>query len=254
MKSEFYKMEFEAWDEGTFDLTLEQEAAYLRLCHQMYRRHDSVPNSKKLLCFIWRCHPNKADALLAALIAAGKVVETPEGNLLNRKVDATLTARRQTGHQRSTAGRLGGVASGEAKRKALKNKEEPEAFALKAESRGEESRVEKNIESGARAPAKVSKPRASTLPPEIEPLHKSYFDRAKDLKLGNGQVAQLLKAHGFHKPGASVEEMRAALQRARANIESAAAAKVPVRYLASIINRLGDTEARFAGVDYDGAF
>ncbi len=43
MKTEFYKMEYEAWDEGTDDLTLEQEGAYLRLCHQMYRRRGSIP-------------------------------------------------------------------------------------------------------------------------------------------------------------------------------------------------------------------
>lgn len=75
MKGEFYKMDYEAWDEGTDELTLEQEAAYLRLCHQLYRRKASIPSTPAPLGRIWRCHPNKAKKLLADLVAAGKVVE-----------------------------------------------------------------------------------------------------------------------------------------------------------------------------------
>ncbi len=55
MRGEFYKMDFEAWDEGTVDLPLELEAAYLRLCHQMYRTGGAIPNSLKLLQGLFRC-------------------------------------------------------------------------------------------------------------------------------------------------------------------------------------------------------
>ncbi len=77
MKGEFYRMDFEAWDEGTDKLTLEQEAAYLRLCHQMYRRSGAIPEQVATFARLWRCHPNKARTLLAALLASGKVAGHP---------------------------------------------------------------------------------------------------------------------------------------------------------------------------------
>ena len=81
MKGEFYKMEYDAWDEGTIDLSLEEEAAYLRLCHQMHRRNGLIPNSEKLLMALWRCPQNKARTLLNRLVAADKIVETTDGYL-----------------------------------------------------------------------------------------------------------------------------------------------------------------------------
>ncbi|MCJ2022155.1 YdaU family protein [Methylobacterium sp. E-065] len=55
MKGEFYKMDFRAWNVGTIELTLEQEAAYLRLCHAMYDVGGPVPNSTRFLQSIFRC-------------------------------------------------------------------------------------------------------------------------------------------------------------------------------------------------------
>ena len=73
MKTEFYQMEYEAWDEGTDELSLEEEAAYLRLCHQMHRRRGPIPCTMKTLSRLWRCHVNKADKLYQALINSGKI-------------------------------------------------------------------------------------------------------------------------------------------------------------------------------------
>jgi uncharacterized protein YdaU (DUF1376 family) len=72
MKGEFYKMDFRAWNIGTVDLTLEQEAAYLRLCHAMYDVGGPVPNSARFLMGIFRCGNAKAAALVRQLIEAGK--------------------------------------------------------------------------------------------------------------------------------------------------------------------------------------
>lgn len=93
MKTEFYKMEYEAWDEGTDYLTLEQEGAYLRLCHQMYRRRGPVPNNPSTLARLWRCHTNKAKVIIDALIKLGKVQETADGFLTNSRVELELNRR-----------------------------------------------------------------------------------------------------------------------------------------------------------------
>lgn len=261
MKEEFYKMEFNRWDSGTIDLTLEQEAAYLRLCHQMYREHRSVKNSERMLCSIWRCHPNKARALLKALIDAGKVSVTSDGCLENSKVHAALTHRTHVGHARTMSGRLGGHASGVSRRKSLEEKETDEANASSKtnQRRVEESRVEEiRKESSAGALARVpTKERASKYPPELEGPCKAYFDRAKELRFAgslSSQVAQLLKAHGFYRANASIKDRLDAIQKSRANLESAARANVPRQYLARIISNLGETEAAQSGVNYDPAF
>lgn len=145
MKGEFYKMEYEAWDEGTDALTLELEAAYLRLCHQMYRRHGPVPSAPATLSRIWRVHPNKARKLLGDLIAAGKVVEI-EGHLANTRVTRELDARETRRTQQADAGHTGGTHTQENRRKALKTNEQNEALASMPvkQNQAEKRREEKN--------------------------------------------------------------------------------------------------------------
>jgi uncharacterized protein YdaU (DUF1376 family) len=144
MKGEFYKMEYDAWDEGTVDLSLEEEAAYLRLCHQMYRRKGPIPNSDRLLCALWRCHQNKARPLLQKLIAAGKVHVTPDGHLTNTRVTQEVDARETLSTRRADAGHTGGIRSGHVRRKSLKNNNPDEAKRSREEKiREEENREEK---------------------------------------------------------------------------------------------------------------
>ena len=145
MKGEFYKMDFEAWDEGTIDLTLEQEAAYLRLCHQMYRRHGPIPNSKRLLCVIFRCGHVKATALLNALIQAGKIRVTEDRLLTNDRVGKELLDREYVASKRRVAGHKGGTNSGLARAKSLENNEPREA---NASTLSNQRREEKNRELG----------------------------------------------------------------------------------------------------------
>jgi len=144
MKGEFYKMEYEAWDEGTDDLTLEQESAYLRLCHLMYRRGGPVQPNLRVLSGIWRCHQNKAKALLAALLEKEKVTLT-SGQLTNNRVESELGQREATRRLRSGQGKVGGKLSGEIRRNSLKNNNEDEAVASTQtkQRRGEERREEK---------------------------------------------------------------------------------------------------------------
>lgn len=129
---EFYKMDFEAWDEGTDALTLEQEAAYLRLCHQLYRRKAAIPSAPATLSRIWRCHPNKARKLLSDLIVAGKVVER-EGVLSNTRVTRELDDRETRRRQQADAGHTGGTRAQENRRKSLEINDQQQADARSTE-------------------------------------------------------------------------------------------------------------------------
>ncbi|KQP82878.1 DUF1376 domain-containing protein [Methylobacterium sp. Leaf117] len=142
MKGEFYKMDYEAWDEGTDELTLEQEAAYLRLCHQLYRRKAAIPSAPATLARIWRCHPNKARKLLADLIAAGKIVET-HGHLTNTRVTRELDERETKRTHKVDAGHTGGTRTQENRRKLLKTNDADEAD---AQAENKQNQAEKEIE------------------------------------------------------------------------------------------------------------
>ncbi|MCJ2080155.1 DUF1376 domain-containing protein [Methylobacterium sp. J-090] len=104
MKGEFYKMEYRAWDIGTVDLTLEQQGAYLRLCHAMYNVQGPIPESTRLLKGILGCGNVKAVALVAQLVKAGKIQRTDGGMLTNRRVEIELAARARLSEVRRGAG------------------------------------------------------------------------------------------------------------------------------------------------------
>jgi len=158
MKTEFYKMEYEAWDEGTDDLSLELEAAYLRLCHQMYRRRGPIPAQAKSLARLWRVHTNKASALLKQLMDAGKVSLTPEGNLTNTRVERELNARGVTSTLKAEAGRKGGIHSGQVRSNSLENHDLPEADASSIEKQDEAIRVEESRVEERRKEKKIRPP------------------------------------------------------------------------------------------------
>lgn len=82
MRSEFYKMDFRAWNTGTVDLTLDQEAAYLRLCHAAYEAGGPVSGSTRFLMTIFRCGNVKATALVRQLVEAGKIEHAADGTIV----------------------------------------------------------------------------------------------------------------------------------------------------------------------------
>ena len=47
--SEFYKMDPAAWDFGTAELSLEEEAAYLRIVNAIHKHKGPVPNNDRVL-------------------------------------------------------------------------------------------------------------------------------------------------------------------------------------------------------------
>jgi hypothetical protein len=201
--SEFYKMDYELWDNRTFDLTLEEEAAYLRLCHAMYRLKRPVAGTDKFLCSIWRCHENKARPLLRKLIEKGKIERDERGYLTNSKVRQELDARETLRTHRVHAGHTGGTRSAAAKKNANEINKEFQANSTRGEERREEDISIPSPNGDGRQgadPAKlklVPKPAPetqATSPPE-DP-RKVYFDLGKEIlgKSAGGMLAKLLHA------------------------------------------------------------
>lgn len=139
MSGQYYRMDYDDWDDGTHDLTLEEEAAYLRLCHQMYRRRGPIHNSESRLASLWRCHQNKARALLKRLIEHGKIVVLDDGRLANDRVARELDHQDTIRRQRADAGHTGGTRSRDARRNPLKSLDPSEANAFAR-------RIDENIE------------------------------------------------------------------------------------------------------------
>jgi uncharacterized protein YdaU (DUF1376 family) len=204
MKGEFYKMEYEAWDEGTDELSLELEGAYLRLCHQMYRRRGPVPANPATLARIWRCHTNKARKLLADLIALGKVTNTPEG-LTQTRVTQELDARETRSTHLADVGRTGGTRTQENRRKSLKSNDQDQADAGPPFKQiREEEKREEEMNAGAGAPAAQANPDPIPKPdPEpVEPLSDAWLRRFVGqepvlLDLNTDPVRQLLGRNGI---------------------------------------------------------
>lgn len=169
-EGEFYKMDFRAWNVGTVDLTLEQEAAYLRICHAMYDARGPIPNSGRLLRGIFRCGNTKASALVRQLLDAGKIELTDTGAITNRRVTEELAKRDRRSTEQSANGKRGGTASGAARKKANEIKDRDEAHASTERSREEKRREEESREEEIREEADAPLPWEVDQPePKTEP-------------------------------------------------------------------------------------
>ncbi|MFN4062298.1 MAG: DUF1376 domain-containing protein [Paracoccus hibiscisoli] len=105
--SSFYKMDPAAWDFGTTDLTLEQEAAYLRIINAIHKHDQPVPNNDRVLSGMFRCSTRKARALLDALIEAGKL-RVEDGKITNDRAVSDLVQRGFVSSSRAESGAKGG--------------------------------------------------------------------------------------------------------------------------------------------------
>lgn len=145
--AEYYKFEIANWNEGTQNLTLEQEAAYLRVVNAIRLHDQPITFNKFALCGMWRCNERKAKRLLDELIEAGKL-RLSDGKIINDKAvdDASTLSRLRS--DRSSAGRRGGIESGKSRSKHMKSNDTGEAIA----STREEKRREYSSSAGAREP------------------------------------------------------------------------------------------------------
>lgn len=153
--SEFYKFEIANWNEGTANLTLEQEAAYLRIINAIRLSERAITFNIFVLCGLWRCNERKAKRILQELIDAGKV-RIEDGKIINDKAVEDASNLRGLRVDRASAGRRGGIESGKSRSKPLENNETDEAIAsTREEKRREENSVAKAT--GAEAPPDLTK-------------------------------------------------------------------------------------------------
>lgn len=124
----WYKMNPVDWNDGTTDLSLEQEAAYLRICHAIYMTERAIPENWFVIAGLLRCSDRKAKRLVSELVDAGKLV-IEDGHISNRRAMDEVSTRRGVSVDRSSAGRRGGVESGKTRAKTLKTNEASEAIA-----------------------------------------------------------------------------------------------------------------------------
>lgn len=145
--TDWYKMNPVDWNDGTDELTLEQEGAYLRICHAIYITERPIRENWFVIAGLLRCSDRKARRLVSELVDAGKLV-IEDGHILNRRAMDEVSTRRGLSVDRASAGRRGGVESAKLRAKALKNNDAVQAIASQAneaeEIREEESREPPN--------------------------------------------------------------------------------------------------------------
>lgn len=189
--ADFYKFEIANWNEGTANLTLEQEAAYLRVVNAIRLAEQPITFNTFVLCGLWRCNDRKAKRILQELIDAGKV-RVEDGKIVNRKAVEDASTLRGLRAERASAGRRGGIESGNSRRKPLENNDPPQASA----STREEKRREENIEEESnRRPTNAA--RESSDPPNDDD-----DDRKSELEAGppEPELRPLLAAGGIADP------------------------------------------------------
>lgn len=89
----FYRMDPVLWDHRTADLSLEEEAAFLRICNAIYRSERGCVMNDRVLAGMFRSSTRKARALVARLIEAGKVF-VRDGYLWNEKAEREISSIR----------------------------------------------------------------------------------------------------------------------------------------------------------------
>lgn len=144
----FFKLEIAEWNVGTDNLSLEQEAAYLRIVNMIRLYEQPLKHNLRVLCGLWRCNERKAKRLLQELIDAKKI--TIEGDLIvNEKAVEDASNLRQSRVDKASAGRAGGIESGKVRRKALETNDQDEA---PASTREDKTRLEKTREDSPLTP------------------------------------------------------------------------------------------------------
>ena len=118
----FYKMDPAKWDFGTAELSLEEEAAYLRIVNAIHKHEGPVPNNDRVLAGLFRSSTRKARALVEALEAAGKIT-IEGGKIWNDKARADLEQRGFASAARAESGSKGGKAR--AANEAVRNGSQP---------------------------------------------------------------------------------------------------------------------------------
>ena len=153
--TDFYKFDPAAWDFGTANLSLEEEAAYLRLVNAMHKHRGPIPDNDRVIAGLFRSSTRKARSLVSALVEAGKV-KVENGFISNDRVISDLVHRGFVTISRAESGAKGGRTRAENAANALKDNNSSEAIASsREEKRREEYSVANATDSEAVDPAKA---------------------------------------------------------------------------------------------------
>ncbi|MBN8294569.1 DUF1376 domain-containing protein [Rhodobacter sp. NTK016B] len=140
---DFYKLNILSWNQGTDDLTLEQEAAYLRIVNAIMLYERPVRANLRVLGGLWRCgSERKAKRLLNELVDAGKIT-VEDGYIYNPRALEEASKVLATRMERASSGREGGLQSGKSRSNALKNNNHGEALASTQTNQRESKRESK---------------------------------------------------------------------------------------------------------------
>lgn len=161
----FYKMDPILWDHATVDLSLEEEAAYLRVCNAIYKAEKGCPLNDRVLAGMFRTSTRKARALVGALLEKGKLF-TRDGQLWNERADFEINSMRTRAEK-----------SAETPAKGKQNDREPDA---KAERNADE-RADKPLKSAEIARAK---------PPDDPPKTRLDETRLDEEKTNTSSLAE----------------------------------------------------------------
>ena len=109
---DYYRMDAARWNNRTCDLTLEQEAAYLRIVNAIHIHKGMIPNNDRVLAGLFRVSTRKARSLLDDLVLAGKVY-VDGGMIGNERAISDLQHRGFVSEVRAKSGAEGGKAKAE---------------------------------------------------------------------------------------------------------------------------------------------
>lgn len=147
--AEFYQHEIGKWNVATDNLTLEQEAAYHRVVSMIRLYERPLRLNYRVLAGMWRSNETRAKRILKELIEAGKLT-IEDGFIVDEKAVKDASTLRQRRMDKASAGRLGGIQSGKARAKSLKDNEQDEA---PASTILENTMLYKEVEEAVAAPA-----------------------------------------------------------------------------------------------------
>lgn len=149
--TDFYKMDPAAWDFGTASLTLEQEAAYLRIVNAIHKHKSALPDNDRILAGLFRTSTRKARALLNDLIEAKKV-RIENGLIINDRAISDLVHRGFVSISRAESGAKGGRNRATNAANALKNNDVTQANASSREEKSREDTLDDKSSNAADAP------------------------------------------------------------------------------------------------------
>lgn len=92
--SRFYRMDPFDWDDGCEHLSLEQEAAYLRIVNAICKYDRPIHNSPRVLAGLMRTTPQRSKRLVRELLEAGKITIDDGGRIHNKRAEAEIAHRK----------------------------------------------------------------------------------------------------------------------------------------------------------------